>query len=87
MKRIIFGLSLIFTLSILFTTTSCSRKSGCITAENAQVKTNRKGELPTRRGKSSLFPKQMRKKKRGKREGRDTQYEQKERTPRKIKKN
>lgn len=66
MKRIIFGLSLIFTLSILFTTTSCSRKSGCITAENAQVKTNRKGELPTRRGKSSLFPKQMRKKKRGK---------------------
>lgn len=66
MKRIIFGLSLIFALSILFTTTSCSRKSGCITAENAQVKTNRKGELPTRRGKSSLFPKNMNKKKRKK---------------------
>ncbi|NRB46270.1 MAG: hypothetical protein HRU41_01260 [Saprospiraceae bacterium] len=66
MKRVILSLAFIFSMGIFFTTSSCSRKTGCPTAENVQVKTNRKGELPTRRGNSSLFPKQMRKKKRGK---------------------
>ncbi len=34
---------------------ACSPKSGCPVNENATVKVNRKGELPSRRGKSSLF--------------------------------
>jgi hypothetical protein len=42
--------------------TSCgSNKTGCPVNENAHVKTNSKGELPTKRGKSNLFPKNMRK--------------------------
>lgn len=43
------------------TMTSCSRKSGCPVNENAHVKPNRKGEMPTKRGRSNLFPKTMRK--------------------------
>ena len=41
------------------TTSSCNRKAGCPAVENAHVKPNRKGELPTRGGKSSLFPKKF----------------------------
>ncbi len=43
---------------------ACQRKSGCPATESAQVKTNRKGELSTKGGKSQLFPKQMRSKRR-----------------------
>ncbi len=43
---------------------ACQRKSGCPATERAQVKTNRKGELSTKGGKSQLFPKQMRGKRR-----------------------
>lgn len=39
---------------------SCSRKTGCPSYETVHTKTNRKGELSTKRGKSSLFPKNMR---------------------------
>jgi hypothetical protein len=42
--------------------TSCnSNKSGC-PAENATVKPDKKGNFGSRKGNSSLFPKQMRKK-------------------------
>ena len=41
-------------------TTSCSKKTGCPINENAGVKANKKGALPSRRGKSNLFPKKMR---------------------------
>lgn len=41
------------------TTSSCNRKAGCPAVENAHVKPNRKGELPTRGGKSQLFPKKF----------------------------
>lgn len=50
--------------SIALSFGACQRKSGCPATENAQVKTNRKGELPTKGGKSQLFPKQMRGKRR-----------------------
>lgn len=45
---------------------SCSRKTGCPSTENASVKADRKGRLPTKRGKSSLYPKGMKKKKKKK---------------------
>lgn len=41
-------------------TSACSRKTGCPAYESAQTRTNRKGELPSKRGKSNLFPKEMR---------------------------
>lgn len=41
---------------------SCSSsKTGCPINEQAQVRTNKKGELPTSRGKSSIFPKKVKK--------------------------
>lgn len=54
-----------FSLLFLGTTTlsSCTKKTGCVINENAHVKPNRKGQLPTKGGKSNLFPKDMRKKK------------------------
>jgi hypothetical protein len=39
-----------------------SSKSGCPVNDNAQVRTNKKGELPSSRGKSSVFPKDVKKK-------------------------
>lgn len=41
---------------------SCNRKSGCPAYENATVTANRKGELPSKGGKSGLFPKKMKRK-------------------------
>lgn len=38
---------------------SCSRKSGCPAYEHATTQTNKKGQLSNKRGKSSLFPKNM----------------------------
>lgn len=35
--------------------TACSPKSGCPASENATVKVDKKGRLPTKRGKSQLF--------------------------------
>ncbi|MCB9264801.1 MAG: hypothetical protein H6558_07245 [Lewinellaceae bacterium] len=46
---------------------SCNRKVGCPANEAAHVKPNRKGELPTSGGKTSLFPKKFNKKPRKKR--------------------
>lgn len=39
----------------IFSTTACSPKSGCPASENATVKANKKGQLPSKRGKSQLF--------------------------------
>lgn len=57
-----------FSCLVLFsmTTSSCNRGTGCPASDNAHVKPNRKGELPSRRGKSTLFPKGMKKKKKKK---------------------
>ena len=51
-----------------FTTVSIScgsNKTGCPVNERAAGKTNRKGELSNKKGKSNLFPKKVRKKMRG----------------------
>lgn len=46
-----------------FSTLSCgSNKEGCPVNDDAHVKTNRSGELPTGGGNSNLFSKKMRKK-------------------------
>ncbi|MEM9920700.1 MAG: hypothetical protein AAF990_21560 [Bacteroidota bacterium] len=43
-------------------TSSCSKKTGCPVNENAHVKPGKNGQFSTkRRGKSNLFPKNMRK--------------------------
>lgn len=61
MKRILLLLSFFLVLSLISTSTSsCSRKTGCPVNENVHVKPNRKGKLPTKGGKSRLFPKKMR---------------------------
>ena len=47
--------------------TSCgSNKTGCPVNERAAGKTNKKGELSNKKGKSNLFPKKVRKKMRTK---------------------
>lgn len=46
----------------VMTGTACAPKTGCPINENATVKTNRKGELSKKSGRSQLFPKTMRKK-------------------------
>jgi len=46
--------------------TSCgSNKTGCPVNERAAGKTNKRGELSNKKGKSNLFPKKVRKKMRG----------------------
>jgi hypothetical protein len=57
-------LSLLVFAILLIPAQSCSRKSGCPANEDATVKTNKKGELPTASGRSQLFPKNMRKRNR-----------------------
>ena len=47
----------------LGTFSSCTKKTGCLVTENVHSKPGRKGQLSTKRGKSNLFPKEMRKKK------------------------
>ena len=64
MKKRYLLLSLCFLIGFGLSQTACSQKTGCPVNENAQIKPNRKGQLPTKRGKSSLFPKRMTKKKR-----------------------
>jgi len=58
--------SLLIVTLLLFSSsafTSCNRGTGCKMNES-QVKSNRKGELSSKRGKTNLFPKKLRKKKR-----------------------
>jgi len=56
------GFLFIAFLSLFFiSNSSCNRKTGCPVNERAHVKPNKKGQLPTKGGKSNLFPKNMRK--------------------------
>jgi hypothetical protein len=48
-------------------TSSCNRGVGCPANENAHVKPNRNGELPTKGGSSQLFPKKYYKQKKRRR--------------------
>lgn len=59
MKKRSFWLLAIFLFSISIS--ACNRKAGCPAYESAGAKTNRKGELSTKSGKSQLFPQKMRK--------------------------
>ncbi|MEO0779221.1 MAG: hypothetical protein AAFW73_26455 [Bacteroidota bacterium] len=63
-KRLIFlgfcSLFLLFGASM----SSCSKKTGCPVNESVHVKTNRKGEFSKKGGRSNLFPKDMRAKRR-----------------------
>jgi len=63
-KYIFLALFLVF--SGLFSACN-SNKTGCPINESTHVKTDRKGNLSTKRGKTSLFPKNMKKKKKKKR--------------------
>jgi hypothetical protein len=53
----------LFILTVLFMSTfnSCAKQYGC-PGENASIKMDKDGNLPTRKGKSSLFDKKMIKK-------------------------
>ena len=54
---------LLFLITILFMSSfsSCAKKYGC-PGEEAGIKMDSDGNLPTRKGKSNLFDKKMRKK-------------------------
>lgn len=59
--------SLVLIVATLFcfsgTMSSCgSNKTGCPVNERAKNKVNKKGELSSKKGKSNLFPKKVRKK-------------------------
>lgn len=66
MKKI---LQLCLLLSLLFTvttvTSSCSKKTGCPINESVHVKSGKNGQMKSKKGKSNLFPKDMRKKRKG----------------------
>jgi hypothetical protein len=51
---------LIFIFLLAISGTSCARKVGC-PGDNAAVKVNKRGELPTQKGQSQLFDRKMRK--------------------------
>lgn len=53
---------LALSVGIIIGLSSCSPGYGCEMSDNATVKTNRKGELPSKSKSSSLFPKDMNKK-------------------------
>ncbi|MCH2082872.1 MAG: hypothetical protein MK226_10820 [Saprospiraceae bacterium] len=62
MRKLLIALCWMFLFSaITVNTSSCSRKTGC-PANELDVKTDRKGRMSTKRGKSGLFPKRMKKK-------------------------
>lgn len=63
MKKLLLLFSFCTLLITAGTTTSCNRGTGCPASDNAHVQPNRKGKLPSKRGKSTLFPKGMTKKK------------------------
>jgi hypothetical protein len=63
MKRIYFyTIAALLFIGFAIATSSCSPKTGCAINEDAHVKVNRKGEMPTKRGKSNLFSKKTRRK-------------------------
>jgi hypothetical protein len=54
-KKVDYGTKLVIYLFFCLSVFSCTPKAGCPASENATVKVNRKGELPTKRGNSTLF--------------------------------
>ncbi|RMD74702.1 MAG: hypothetical protein D6818_02760 [Bacteroidetes bacterium] len=50
-----------FALASMLLWPSCAPKTGCPINEEAHVQPNKKGEYPRTRTRSSLFPKEMRK--------------------------
>jgi hypothetical protein len=48
-------------LLLQISATACSRKSGCPAYDSLKASVNKKGELSTKSGKYSLFPKDMQK--------------------------
>jgi hypothetical protein len=61
MKKRNFSLLFVFALAaFLISAPACSPKYGCPINEEAHVKPDRKGKLPTKGGRSNLFPKNMR---------------------------
>ena len=58
-KKAVFFLTLLFLVS---STQSCIKRGYGCPGDNASVKTKKDGTLPTKRGRSSLFSKKMRKK-------------------------
>jgi hypothetical protein len=67
MRKLLLLMGLTFVFSTLTLFSSCNRGTGCPATESAHVRPNRKGELPTSGGKTSLFPKDFNKKKKRKR--------------------
>ncbi|MEO1627694.1 MAG: hypothetical protein AAFV25_21270 [Bacteroidota bacterium] len=65
MKRFLSLLFFCALFSLIATTSSsCSRKTGCPVNENAHVKPGKNGQFSSKkRGKSNLFPKNMRRRK------------------------
>ncbi len=62
MKKFVYSFIFLLFLSMTVTTgTSCNRGYGCPSTENLGAKTNRKGQLSSKKGQSNLFPKKMRK--------------------------
>lgn len=60
-KQLYWFLIVAFTVFSAASFTGCSKKSGCPMNETVHSKTDKKGEYSTKRGKSNLFPKGMRK--------------------------
>lgn len=54
-KKVSFSIKLMTYSFFCLCIFSCTPKAGCPASENATVKVNRKGELPTKRGNSTLF--------------------------------
>jgi thioredoxin-related protein len=61
MKRpkLVFLIASLLVVSLFFSACG-SNKSGCPINENTHVKTDKKGNMSSNRGKSNLFPKNMR---------------------------
>lgn len=55
------GVVLVIVLSFMIPTQSCQRKVGCENTEEYQPKTDRNGNLSTKRGDTNLFSKKMQK--------------------------
>ena len=64
MKKYLLLFSFLSFLFLTGTLSSCgTNKTGCPMNENVGAKANKKGQMPSKRGNSNLFPKDMRKKK------------------------
>lgn len=60
MKKILYFAMILCLTFATSSLQSCSRKSGCPAYETTRTKTKRNGNLSKRKGKSTLFPKKVR---------------------------